>query len=191
MDPMLLDIDEPFTSSRLLIRAAGSGDGAAINEAVKESLERLRLWMPWAQQAPTLEQSELDARRAGIAYRQREDMRLLLLDRESGRLIGSSGLHRIDWGARRFEIGYWVRTSEEGKGFVTEAVHAITGFAADRLDAHRIEIRCDSRNERSASVARRCGYTLEGVLRGDSLSPDGGRRDTMVFAKVRGAELDV
>ncbi|PLT45778.1 GNAT family N-acetyltransferase [Paenibacillus sp. FSL W8-1187] len=190
MEPMLLDIDEPFESGRLLIRAPRSGDGAAINEAVKESLERLKVWMPWAQQAPTSEESELDARRADIAYRQREDMRLLLLDRASGRLIGCSGLHRIDWKARCFELGYWVRTGEEGKGYVTEAVHAITAFAAGRLGAHRIEIRCDARNERSAAVARRCGFTLEGVLRGNDLSPDGSRRDTMVFAKVRGAELD-
>jgi RimJ/RimL family protein N-acetyltransferase len=37
-------------------------------------------------------------------------------------------------------------------------------------------------------VAERCGFTLEGVLRQDSLGVDGQPRDTVVYSRVRGVE---
>ena len=55
--------------------------------------------------------------------------------------------------------------------------------------ANRIEIRCDARNVKSARVAERCGFILDGILRGDSLDVYGKLSDTMVFSKVRGKEF--
>ncbi|MFF2479957.1 GNAT family N-acetyltransferase [Paenibacillus sp. NPDC058071] len=188
--PLLLNIPEKFESERLIIRASEHGDGAALNEAVHESVEQLRSWMPWAQSLPTVQESEMYARRGRVEYLERTDMGLLLFGKTDGRLIGSSGLHRIDWKARKFEIGYWVRTSYAGQGYITEAVDAITHFAIRELQAMRVEIRCDARNLRSARVAERCGFTLEGVLRKERIDAiDGTPTDTMVFAKVRGEEF--
>lgn len=73
--------------------------------------------------------------------------------------------------------------------FGLEAVQAITDFAVRELAANRIEIRCDARNKRSAQVAQRAGFTLEGILRSEKRDTDGSLRDTMIFAKVRGAEF--
>lgn len=188
-NPLLLDIPERFESERLLIRAPQWGDGAAVNEAIRESLNELKPWMPWAQEAPTLEESELNAREARLRYLERKDMRLQLISKNTGGFIGGSGLHRIDWKARKFEIGYWVRTSCSGQGYITEAARAIAGFAADVLEANRIEIRCDARNLKSARVAERLGYTLEGVLRDETCGTDGALRSTKVYAIVRGIEF--
>lgn len=189
MDPIMFDLPESFESDRLLIRAPLWGDGAAVNEAVRESIEELRPWMPFAQHMPTIEESETSIRRSRLQFLDRTDLRLLLVHKESGQLVGSSGLHRIDWQARKLEIGYWIRTSCAKQGFVTEAVHAITSYAIRELQAHRIEIRCDSRNVRSARVAARASFTLEGILRNDACDVNGSLRDTMVFAKVRGVEF--
>lgn len=148
--------------------------------------------MPWAQTAPTPDESEALARRDQARFRLRTDLVMLIFERgadgQEGRLLGSSGLLRIDWEARKFEIGYWRRTGEEGRGIVTETVGASKRMAFDRLDARRVEIRMDGRNERSWRVAERAGFTLEGVLRQDSLTPQGVPRDTRVYAKVRGIE---
>jgi RimJ/RimL family protein N-acetyltransferase len=189
MDLVLLPVPEQFESKRLLIRAPQWGDGAIVNEAVKESIEQLRPWMPWAQSVPSLEESEAGIRRSRLQFLERKDLRLLLLSKETGQLIGCSGLHRIHWPSRRFEIGYWVRTSCEKQGYIAEAVEAITGFAVQELQANRVEIRCDSRNERSARIAERLGFKMEGILRKDKCDIDGSLRDTLVFAKVRGAEF--
>jgi RimJ/RimL family protein N-acetyltransferase len=188
-DPVLLEIPERFESERLLIRAPEWGDGAVVNEAVRESIKELRPWMPWAHHIPTVEESEAEIRKSRIQFLERKDLRLLFFLKNTGQLAGSSGLHRIDWQARKFEIGYWVRTSFEKQGYVTEAVKAITNFAITVLQANRIEIRCDSRNTRSAKVAERSGFTLEGILRNDKCDVNGALRDTMVFSKVRGVEF--
>lgn len=187
-DPILLDFPESFESERLLIRAALWHDGAAINEAVRESIEELRPWMPWAHTIPTLEESEKNIRYSRTEFLERKDLRLLLLNKQTGQLVGSSGLHQIDWQARKFEIGYWVRTSCQQQGYITEAVHAITRFAIQELQANRIQIRCDARNIRSAKVAERCGFTLEGILRNETCDVNSALSNTMIFAKVRGVE---
>jgi len=56
---------------------------------------------------------------------------------------------------------------------VTESVKALTRIGFDQLGANRIEIRFDSRNERSRRIAARCGYQLEAKLKNDQLAPDG------------------
>jgi RimJ/RimL family protein N-acetyltransferase len=76
-----------------------------------------------------------------------------------------------------------VRTTLAGNGYITEAVLRITTFALEELGAQRIEIRCDPRNTRSAAVAERAGYTLEAHFRNHMRAPDGGLRDTLVFAR--------
>lgn len=188
IDPILISMPESFESSRLLIRAALWGDGAAVNEAVQESIAELSPWMPWAQHIPSVEESEASLRKSRLQFLERKDIRSLLVNKETGHLVGSDGLHRIDWQVRKFEIGYWVRTSCAGQGYITEAVSAIADFAVQELQAARLEIRCDSRNTQSARVAERAGFTLEGILRNDKLDVQGALRDNMIYSKVRGVE---
>jgi RimJ/RimL family protein N-acetyltransferase len=187
-DPILISIPESFESRRVLIRAPLWGDGRKVNEAIIESLEQLRPWMPWAHDIPTIEETEINIRRARLKFLDRTDLRLLLFHKETGQLIGSSGLHRIDWKSRKVEIGYWIRTSMSGQGYITESVEAITNYAIRELEASRVEIRCDSRNVRSARVAERLGYTLEGIIRNDEYDAFGVLTNTNIYSKVKGVE---
>ena len=122
-------------------------------------------------------------RAARLRFLERSDLRLHVYHKETSQFIDGSGLHRIDWESRKFEIGYWIRALQSGKGFMTEAVEGIINFAIDTLSANRIEIRCDSTNARSARIAERLGYTLEGVLRNEKCGVGGTLGNTMVFAK--------
>lgn len=186
MDNILRNIPDSFTSERLLIRAPRPGDGAMVNAAVLDSLTELRPWMVWAQQTPTVEDNERYTREAHIRFLKRDELPFLLLLKETEIMVGSSGLHRINWTVPKFEIGYWVRTPYAGQGYITEAVAAITEFAFTTLGAHRVEIRCDAKNERSAAVARRGGFMLEGTLRNEDRCPMTNElRDTLVFAKIK------
>ncbi len=187
IDPLLIDLP-PLTSERLLLRAPCAGDGVALNEAVVESFDQLKPWMPWAQALPSVEQSELVCRQMAAHFAQRSDLPMFIFERDTGRFIGGTGLHRFDWSVPRFEIGYWVRRSAQGRGLVTEAVQTLARFAFDGLRARRVEVRMSSANQRSRAVAERCGFTLEGVLRQDSLGVDGQPRDTVVYSRVRGVE---
>ncbi len=178
-------VPDHLETERLLIRAPQPGDGRAVNEAVRESIAELRPWMPWARVVPSLAESETFVRESALRFRNSEELPLLLFRKADGLYIGGSGMHNIAWDVPRFEIGYWVRTSLVGQGYVTEAVNGITALAFDKLGAVRVEIRCDARNQRSAAVARRAGYTLEARLHSDSRDNDGNLRDTLIFARLR------
>lgn len=149
----------------------------------------MRPWLPFAENIPTLEESEASVRKARLQFLERSDLMLHLRDKATDEFVGSSGLHRMDWSARSFEIGYWVRTSRSGEGLVAEAVRGIEQFAIVHLQANRLEIRCDARNVRSASVAKRLGYTQEGILRRIKRDRTDAWVDMIIFSKVRGIEF--
>jgi len=189
MEPLLEFVPDILTTPRLILRCARAADAPLMNAAVIESMEALRPYMPWAQLEPSLAQSEADCRRMQAKFLLREDLPMLMFERDAdgneAGFVGGTGLHRIDWQVRRFEIGYWCRSSRVGQGLVGEAVEAITRCAFEQLRARRIEVRTDDGNERSWRVAERAGFTLEGVLRCQSLTPTGEPRDTRVYAKTQ------
>lgn len=189
-DPLLIDIPERLDGPRTVLVAPRAGMGAEMAVVITQSLSHLRPWMPWAQEPPTAESAELVVRRMHADFIARRDLCYHLHARRSdgsaGRLLGGTGLHRMDWAVRRFEIGYWIRPEAAGQGHVSEAVGLLTALAFDRLAARRVEIRCDARNLKSRAVAQRCGFELEGVLRHDVLGVDGVPRDTAVYARITG-----
>jgi len=192
MDPLLIDVPERIETERLVLRTPRAGDGAAVNAAVQASHAELAPWLPWAVTLPSVDESEAHCRRAHAKFLLRDDLTMFVFargaDDREGELVGGTGLHRIDWTLRRFEVGYWRKTGCEGRGFMTEAVRALVRMAFDALDARRVEIRMDDRNVASWKLAERAGFTLEALLRFDSLTPAGEPRSTRVYARVRGAE---
>lgn len=180
--PILRDFPNQLETERLILRAPRPGDGAAGNEAVRESEAELQPWMPWANPLPTPEDTEEAYRQMAAQWVTREGLAMVLFRKEDGLFVGGSGLICRDWDVPFFEIGYWVRTSLQGQGYMTEAVLAQTRFALDVLGARRIEIRMDARNKRSAAVAERAGYQFEGRLRHFMRAVDGTLADMLIYS---------
>jgi RimJ/RimL family protein N-acetyltransferase len=176
-------------TSRLILRAPELSDLPFLYQAVKESIKELNPWMPWASEDYTLETCEENLRGAIAKFVTKDDFRICFLDRETGKLIGNTGFHRIDWNVPRFEIGYWCRTSETGKGYVTEVVQALSKVAFETLNVARVEIRCDDLNLKSAAVAERCGYRLEGILKNNERNAKGELRSTRIYALTNISDL--
>jgi RimJ/RimL family protein N-acetyltransferase len=145
--------------------------------------------MPFAQKAPTMEESEEHCRRAAAKFILREDMTLSIYSRDLKTFIGSTGLHHANWDVPSFHVGYWVHPEFEGQGFITETVNALTRYAFQVLRARRVEIRCDSKNGRSLSVMNRLGFVREGVLKNEDVQTSGPLRDTIVTARYDAGEL--
>jgi RimJ/RimL family protein N-acetyltransferase len=131
-----------------------------ILEAVAESLDELRPWMEWAQSLPSAQAMTTYLDGADESFRVNRDWMYLLIDKETGNVAGSSGLHsRI--GPRGLEIGYWVRTSFTGRGYATQTAKILTDAAFTYLDwVDRIEIHMDQANVASVAVPRKLGFTL-------------------------------
>lgn len=182
-DPILLDIPTTLHTERLVLRLPEPGDGARIFPSVQASLAELRPWMPWARD-PSPESIETWARGAIANFYKRTELTYVAWAQDDGRHIANLGTHHIDWSVPRFEIGYWCHSGESGRGYITEAVRALTQYLFDTLGAYRVEIKMDIRNVRSARVPERLGFALEGVLRQDARGVAGELRDTKIYARI-------
>lgn len=180
--PSLIDVPESIRGLRILLRPVRPEDATDLSSAIEESKERLGPWMPWVHGDISAEGLRPYTTGASEEWLSRKSLQMLILDKYSERLLGNAGFPRLDWAVRSFEIGYWLRTSAEGQGFMTEALMLLTQVAFLTLQANRVEIRVDPRNTRSCRVAERLGYLLEGTLRNCSLDGEGRVSDRHVFA---------
>lgn len=153
-------------------------------EAIRESKEELSVFLPWVPYALNEEDSLKNMREAIANYECFEgELRLPIIEKASGRLIGAIGLIIRDKSVPYFEIGYWLRTSEVGKGYITEAVTLLESYVFNELKANRVEIRAADINDKSRAVAKRCGYTLEATLVNERRLPSGELSNTVVYSK--------
>src|ERR1700760_4098694 len=91
---------------------------------------------------------------------------------------------------RTAEIGYWLASSETGKGYMIEAANMVidwafelpNGFNGDPL--LRIASNIYSGNEASKAVMRKAGFKPEGVLR-DAVWKNSEVKDLLVFGLTR------
>lgn len=172
LKPILIDLPETIETERLVIRPCMPGDGKDVYESIQRSKEDFKPWMSFANQEQTLEEVEAGVRESYAKYILREDIRLHIYLKATNEFIGSTGLHSIDWKVRVFEIGYWCDSAHTGKGYITESTKALIKFAQSTLEANRIEIRVDSTNMKSRAIPEKLGFTLDGILKNETLSAD-------------------
>lgn len=196
MQPILLNFPLPIITSRLLITSPKVGEGSILNDAVIESFERLHQAMPWASRQPTLIESEIYVRQAAANWILKKNhepyLPLFIYDKNSNVFIGATGYHNYEWEIPRIEIGYWVRTSQAGKGFITEAVNALTRYAFTQLKVNRVAITCDINNIPSKNIAEKLGFVQEGRLKAHRRHPVTHIVcDTLIYARYDLKDLPV
>ena len=81
-----------------------------------------------------------------------------------GQVIGDLTLWFRSAEHRGGEVGWVLNPDYSGRGYATEAVHALLHLAFDRLGLHRVVARVDSRNEASLRLANRVGMRREAHL---------------------------
>jgi ribosomal-protein-serine acetyltransferase len=140
-------------------------DVPAMHEAILESLEHLRPWMPWV----ALEPLTLDQRFALVEnwLETATENRVIDVD---GKYAGGCGLHdRIGPAGR--EIGYWVRASLVGQGIATEAARQLTEQALAIPGVDHVEIHHDKANVASRRVPEKLGYVLVREIENEVQAP--------------------
>jgi len=178
---------EELAGERVLVRPYRVEDAEALQAAVAESREHIRPWLPFADAHQAIEESrDFIARKTAEWILRETELGTAIFLRENGAYLGGLGLHIRNWELGYFEIGYWLRASAEGHGYMREAVSLLVEFAARDLLASRLEIRCDARNARSAAVAESLGFKREAHLRNHMRATDGEIRDTLVFGLIPG-----
>lgn len=81
-------------------------------------------------------------------------------------LIGTTGLHRIDWVNRLAEFGITITDKRFwNMGFGTEATKLTLKYAFEYLNLNRVSLNVYEYNKRAIHVYEKCGFVYEGRLR--------------------------
>ena len=170
---------------RVSVRPYNSADAVQRFEAIEEAREHVRQWDPEeAEICRTLEETQEWIARKSEQWALRQSFSMGFWRYDSSQFLGGIGLHLRQpggWAVPAFSIGYWVRPSAQGFGYVTEAAGLIVDYALDVLGAHRIEIVCDPENVRSVAIPKRLGFQLEGQVRNVHRYPDGRLCDEVIY----------
>lgn len=175
-----------LASERLVLRRHELELAQTMFRYVEEDRERLRAFLPWVDSTRSVDDTLAYIRRTHEGHADGSLADYGLFDARTGDYMGNVGMHAIQWDHGCIELGYWILGRYEGKGFMSEAVRLLEQACFD-MGFHRIEIRCNSNNARSASVPRRLGYTLDGTLRENAIE-HGQYRDTLIFGKLNPAQ---
>lgn len=98
-------------------------------------------------------------------FDKQESIEWAMTSRENGQFVGTCGIHSWDTTNRRVDIGYQLLPSQWGKGYATEACHAVIRWSFEHLDLHRIQADITDGNIASEQVLLKCGFKFEGIWR--------------------------
>ena len=154
-----------LADGRLLLRPWRDADAAELHDAVRESVASVGRWLPWCNADYGLEQAEAWVAQCRDHWRTGEQFAFAVRDAVDGGLLGGCGLNQLDTMHRSANLGYWVRTSRQGRGIAVAAARLVARFGFAELGLIRIEIVTLPDNRASRRVAAKLGARFEGMAR--------------------------
>ncbi len=108
-----------------------------------------------------------------------------IVEKATGRAIGSTRYGNIDHTHHRVEIGWtWVAREWQRTAVNTEAKYLLLRHAFETLGCMRVELKTDSLNERSRAAILRIGARDEGIFRNHMITASGRIRHTVYFSII-------
>jgi len=181
----LLGVMECMESKRIELVPPSLVYADSMLAVIRESEIELSEFLPWVSESLSKNELECNIKNAVNNFENfTDEFWFNIIEKKTGSFIGVVGFMIRDLNVPYFEIGYWLRTSMVGKGYVTEAVKLVEGFAFIRNNAQRLEIKMASSNLKSRAVAERCGYQLEASLMNARRLPSGSLDNTVIYTKT-------
>ncbi|HEX6872446.1 MAG TPA: GNAT family N-acetyltransferase [Micromonosporaceae bacterium] len=166
------------------------GDGAGLGplepwhaeqfaDSVAQARDHLAPWIPFAHTIAEVETARGFLQR--FADARASDTRHLYGIWRDGQLVGGLMFPGFDQRSGICELGVWLSPQAQGQGLMTRAAGHLIDWAFRERGMSRVEWHTDPRNGRSRAVAKRLGFTFEGVRRSSHVVADE-RQDAEVWA---------
>lgn len=91
----------------------------------------------------------------------------VMIERESGSVVGDIGFHGPPDDVGTVEVGYSVAPSRRRRGYATEAATAIIAWALSQPSVQAIVAGCDPDNVPSVHTLERVGFSRTGEADGE------------------------
>jgi RimJ/RimL family protein N-acetyltransferase len=164
---LLWEFPEILETERLRIRKYEKGDGAdyfALFER-NNNREELKEHVDEALSVKTEEQAEVRIREHEGEWIARKRLVLGIWLKETDECIGQIWIEPNKWDVPSFELGYFIDSGYQRKGYAHEASIRSLKFLFDDLNAHKIIIITQDTNERSWKLAEKLGFKKEAHFR--------------------------
>jgi len=108
-----------------------------------------------------------------------------ILEKATGRAIGSTRYGNIDRTHHRVEIGWtWVAREWQRTAMNTDAKYLLLKHAFESLGCMRVELKTDSLNEKSRAAILRIGAKEEGIFRNHMITASGRIRHSAYYSII-------
>jgi RimJ/RimL family protein N-acetyltransferase len=142
----------------LVVRTYERDDARELMEAVTDSIEHLRPWMPWIQFEPQdVNDKQKLIQGFSDEWESRTDFTMGIFF--GNRLVGGTGFH-VSGPMDSLEIGYWVRTGHTRQRIAVRCAAALTAEAFRHSEINRVFINHDEANIASEGVPLVLGFSL-------------------------------
>jgi RimJ/RimL family protein N-acetyltransferase len=145
--------------------------------------EELWRWIPTAvrtrdEMAAYIE-TALDEQQRGVS------LPFAIVEKTTGRAIGSTRYGNIDRTHHRVEIGWtWVAREWQRTAINTETKYLLLRHAFESLGCMRVELKTDSLNEKSRAAILRIGAKEEGIFRNHMITASGRIRHSAYYSII-------
>jgi ribosomal-protein-serine acetyltransferase len=157
--------DLELTDGVILLRPPESSDAEGIYAAVRESILAIKPWMSWCHEGYSIDETREWLASLPAGWEDCSNYAFVITAAADGSILGGCGLNHINRFFRLANLGYWVRSSNTGRGIAGRATRLVARFGIEQLGLVRVEIVVAVGNPRSLRVAEKVGATREGVLR--------------------------
>ena len=155
-----------------MLRRWRVGDAVELEPILAANVEHLCDWIPRRVSTPaSVDRLSERLSEFSAAFDATREWRYAIFTADPRRLLGEVSLFprvastRVPFAdADRVEIGYWLRADATGHGYATEAARAAADLALSLPSISHLTIQCDERNEASAAVPRRLGFSLASTV---------------------------
>ncbi len=169
-------------SESIVLRNYQEEDAPVLFKVIDHNRQHLRPWLTWVD-GTLKEEHSLEYIRA--ARQEQYDQKSIAFGIfKEGRLIGGIGMHRWDQRLKKAQIGYWLVKDQEGLGILSTCAKSMLRYLFEQLELNKIELHHLPGNVRSAAVAQRLHFKIEGILR-DSVIINGMLTDLVITGLLR------
>ena len=140
---------QEVVGERVVLRALGEPDVQSLFELIDESRDFLSEHLPWPDECRSGIFEKIPAEKTGEPHE---------------KIAGCIMLGWVQWKHRSATVSYWLGASYCGRGLATEALLLVAGEAF-AMGLNRLELSASVNNPKSAAVARRAGFSEEGICR--------------------------
>ncbi|HSK12815.1 MAG TPA: GNAT family N-acetyltransferase [Phnomibacter sp.] len=165
-------------TERLRLRAVTPSDADALFELRRMDEVMLYLDRPRPQ---TIDEVVELIEKINTSFEQGEGISWIIAEQGMEKAIGTIGFWRMDKPNHRAEIGYMLHPDHWGKGYATEAMHAVLLYAFDTLKFHSIEANINPLNEASKKLLEKTGFVQEAYFR-ENYFFDGRFLDSVIYS---------